>query len=204
MSRTVPQIPVSLARRMALHAQGLGPVRPTGWTAPDGTDAQRIGRVVERIGCLQLDPVSTVARSPLLVLHARLGDFDDAALGQAAYERRTLFEYWCHEASLCFAGDLPLHRDWMRRYLGRPSPRGERARAFLAENTAFARSIVRMLEREGPLPAAALEDRSARPWRHGHWTDEVSGRQTVARMLDLLWMTGKIGIADRAAPGGAR
>ncbi len=204
MPPAVPEIPIVLARRMALHAQGLAPTVPAGWGAHEGTDAQRIAAVVQRIGCLQLDPVSTVARSPLLVLHARLGAFEDGALAVAAYEDRSLFEYWCHEASLCCATDLPLHRDWMRRYLGRPSPRGGRARDFLAANQSFARSVVRTLRKEGPLPAAALQDRSAQPWRHGHWTDEVSGRQTVARMLDLLWMTGKVGIADREAPAGAR
>lgn len=203
-SRRIPEIPVALARRMALHAQGLGAQVPEGWGPADGADFERIARVVERIGCLQLDPVATVARSPLLVLHARLGAFDDAALAQAAYGERTLFEYWCHEASLCAVADLPVHRHWMRRYLDRPSPRGARARDFLAANQAFARSVVRTLKRDGPLPASALEDRSAEPWRHGHWTDDVDSRQTIARMLDLLWMTGRIGVADRAGTGTAR
>jgi len=196
-TRPTPEIPVALARRMALHAQGLGAATPAGWAPDDGPPAQRIAAVVRRIGCLQLDPVSTVARSPLLVLHARLGAFDEAALHEAAYADRSLFEYWCHEASLCWSGDWPLHRDGMRRWLAQETPRGARAREFLDANRGFARSVVRTLRAEGPLPAAALEDRSAAPWRHGHWTDEVSGRQTVARMLDLLWLTGKVGVADR-------
>lgn len=196
-TRPVPEIPVALARRMALHAQGLGAATPPGWSAADGGEADRVAALVARLGCLQLDPVSTVARSPLLVLHARLGAIEESSLHEAAYARRDLFEYWCHEASLCHAGDLPFHRHMMRGYLARQSPRAGRARDFLAANAAFARSIVRTLKADGPLPATALEDRSAAPWRHGHWTDEVSGRQTIARMLDLLWMTGKVGIADR-------
>lgn len=196
-SRPIPELPVALARRLALHAQGLGAALPEGWGADEGTPAGRVGAVVRQLGCLQLDPVSTVARSPLLVLHARLGALDEAALHEAAYADRALFEYWCHEASLCWSGDWPLHRDRMRRWLAQDTPRGARARDFLAANAGFARSVVRTLRADGPLPAVALEDRSAAPWRHGHWTDEVSGRQTVARMLDLLWMTGKVGVADR-------
>lgn len=207
MSRdpSIPEIPVELARRLALHAQGLGAARPQEFDPrPATSDTERVIAVVQRIGCLQLDPVATVARSPLLVLHARLGAFDESALAEAAYAHRTLFEYWCHEASLCFTSDLPIHRAWMRRYLDRPTPRGQRQREFLAANAGFARSIVRTLRRDGPLPAIALEDRSAEPWRHGHWTDAVDSRQTIARMLDLLWMTGKIGVADRDGAGSSR
>lgn len=204
-ARPVPEIPVALARRLALHAQGLGgDVVPEFDPRTATSDTERVVAVVQRIGCLQLDPVATVARSPLLVLHARLGAFDERALAQASYEFKMLFEYWCHEASLCFAFDLPIHRAWMRRYLDRPGSRGQRTRDFLAANEAFARSILRTLRRDGPLPAIALEDRSAEPWRHGHWTDAVDSRQTIARMLDLLWMQGKVGVADRGGAGSSR
>jgi len=53
--------------------------------------------VAQRIGCLQLDPVSAVARSPLLVLFSRLDQVENTALDRAAYERRGLFEAWAHE-----------------------------------------------------------------------------------------------------------
>ncbi|MEA2219723.1 MAG: uncharacterized protein QOJ35_2349, partial [Solirubrobacteraceae bacterium] len=90
--RTEPRLTaraVSLreARRLALHAQGLAAAPPRGGRGPEA-----VARVVQRIGCLQLDPVSIVARSPLLVLFARLGPLREAALERAAYERRTLFD----------------------------------------------------------------------------------------------------------------
>jgi uncharacterized protein YcaQ len=194
--RSLPRLALADVRRLAVHAQGLESTPADAVSSAD-EDAARIAAVVARIGCLQLDPVPTVARSPLLVLHARLGVFDAAALSLAAYRDRSLFEYWCHEASLCAADDLALHRAEMRRWLHRSSPRARRARAFLEANGPFARSVVRRLRSEGPLPAAAFEDRSAQPWQHGWWTDDVSARQTVARMLDILWMTGRIGVADR-------
>ncbi|HEX4719810.1 MAG TPA: hypothetical protein VH300_14890, partial [Thermoleophilaceae bacterium] len=65
------RITIARARRMALHAQGLAlPPQP-------GTT---VDQVVARIGCLQLDPVAPVARSPLLVLNARMrsGATDEA------------------------------------------------------------------------------------------------------------------------------
>lgn len=157
---------------------------------------------MQRIGCLQLDPISAVARSPLLVLFARLGAVREVALERAAYERRALFDAWAHEASLVATADLPLHRWAMRTWLSAPTTRAARARAFLDANAAFCDELVAELRERGPLRARELEDRSAEPWRHGWWTDEVSGRQTLGRMLDLLWITGRLGIARRI--GGER
>ncbi len=119
------------------------------------------------------------------------------ALERAAYRERVLFDYWCHEASLCHTADLPVHRWAMRTYLARLSPARAVVREWLAVNEEFARSTVSALEAAGPMRANELEDRSAEAWVHGHWTDEVSSRQTIARMLDRLWMQGLIGVADR-------
>ena len=58
--------------------------------------------------------------------------------------------------------------------------------------------LVDDLRARGPVRARELEDRSAAAWEWGHWTDEVSSRQTIARMLDLLWMTGRVGVGARA------
>jgi uncharacterized protein len=187
-----PRLTIELARRMALHAQGLA-ARPAA--------GRSVSEVVERIGCLQLDPVAVVARSPLLVLRARLrGGTHDSharALERAAYSDRELFDYWCHEASLCHIADLPLHRWAMRTHLARLTPaRAHRAR-WLDQNSEFVDHVVDDLRARGPLRARELEDRSSAAWEWGHWTDEVSSRQTIARLLDLLWMTGRIGVGGR-------
>jgi uncharacterized protein YcaQ len=134
----------------------------------------------------------------LLVLHARLGPFDDALLDRAAYVERRLFDYWAHEASLVPVSDLPLHRVQMRTYLDRASPRAKLTREFYEANREFADALVDELRERGPLQARDLEDRSTEPWRHGYWTDEVSPAQTITRMLLILWTIGRIGVADRA------
>src|SRR3954467_2628929 len=92
---------------MALHAQGLATPPPH----------QSVDEVVRRIGCLQLDPVAPVARSPLLVLNARMrGGATEKNLDNAAYKARQIFDYWAHEASLCHIDDLPLHHWQMQRW----------------------------------------------------------------------------------------
>jgi uncharacterized protein YcaQ len=170
---------------------------PRGRPGPGAIEA-----VVRQIGCLQLDPVSAVARSPLLVLFARLGPVAEATLDEAAYERRNLFDAWAHEASLVATADLPLHRWAMRTVHDGDGARAVRARAFLDANAAFCEELVLELRERGPLRARELEDRSAEPWRHGWWTDEVSGRQTIARLLHMLWVSGRVGVGRRE--GGER
>jgi len=189
----VRRITLPHARRLALHAQGLAIAPPRRRPGPADVEA-----LVERIGCLQLDPVSAVARSPLLVLHARLGPFDDALLDRTAYDEKRLFDYWAHEASLVPVSDLPLHRQRMRTWLDLSHPRRALIREFLAANGEFAEALIEELRARGPLQAKDLEDRSSEPWRHGYWSNEVSSRQTIARMLQILWLTGRIGVAGRA------
>ena len=160
--------------------------------------AADVARTVERLGAVQLDPISAVARSPLLVLHARLGpDFAEPALEQAVHHDRACFESWAHDASIVPLSDLPLHRWQQRRYLDLPTVRGARLRSWMGENTRFADALSADLREHGPLRAQDLKDHSAEPWRWGYWTDEVSSRQTVARMLGVLWMTGRVGVAGR-------
>jgi uncharacterized protein YcaQ len=181
-----PRISIEQARRLALHAQGLAlPPAP-----------QTVDEVVKRIGCLQLDPVAAVARSPLLVLHARMrGGATEKALDKAAYTDRTLFDYWAHEASLCHIDDLALHRWQMNRWL--QIPRRRPYAEFLERNADFADELVAELRERGPLRAQDIEEREIDHWRHGHWTEDVNWRQTIARLLDVLWLTGRIGVHSR-------
>ncbi|HEX6714323.1 MAG TPA: crosslink repair DNA glycosylase YcaQ family protein [Thermoleophilaceae bacterium] len=181
------RIPIEQARRLALHAQGLA-------KTPDA--GQTVAEVVQRIGCLQLDPVAAVARSPLLVLNARMrGGASEKAVNKAAYKDRVLFDYWAHEASLCHIDDLALHRWQMQRWLR--LPRRRPYAEFLRRNAGFAEDLVDEIRERGPLRAQDIAEREIDHWKHGHWTDDVNWRQTIARLLDVLWLTGRIGVHSR-------
>jgi uncharacterized protein YcaQ len=171
-----------LARRLAVGRQRLsGP-------APAAAGAEEIMSVAADLGGFQLDPISVVARSHLLVLWSRLGAYDPDDLEALLWRDRRLFEYWTHAAAIVRTDDYPIHSLLMRRH-----PRHAKLRAWLADNQALRRSILRQLRAGGPLPTSAFEDLATTSWQSSGWT----GGRNVDRMLDLLWTQGRIMVAGR-------
>jgi uncharacterized protein len=186
MPTPVRTITVSTARRLALSRQRLCGPRPPG-------DAPGIMEIVRRLNCLQLDPISVVARSHELVLWSRLGSYDRAALDRLLWEERALFEYWAHGASIVLTEDYPVHRLLMRSYPSGRTARSRRVQEWLEANRDLRHSILLRLRRKGPLPARALEDASQVGWTAGGWTDD----RNVNEMLDVLWTQGFVMVAGR-------
>jgi uncharacterized protein len=154
--------------------------------------------VIRDLGCLQLDPISAVARSHQLVVRSRVGDYDLAALDQLLWTDRSLFEYWAHMASIVLTEDYAIHQMFMRTY-AREDATGkvsQRYQTWLADNARLRRHILHELKRRGPLPARVFENKTeaSSGWYSSGWT---SGRD-VSQMLDYLWTTGKIMVAGRS------
>src|SRR5574337_693429 len=93
------------ARRLQLAAQGL--LQPLRRRARRGD----VVAAIERMRLLQIDTIHVVARSPYLVLHARLGDYPMVWLDEALASGRVA-ECWAHEACLVSASDVQRHRAW--------------------------------------------------------------------------------------------
>jgi len=108
LSTTMAPLSLAQARRLHLAAQGL--LRPSRRRARPAD----LLAAIERMRLLQIDSIHVVARSPYLVLHARLGDYEPAWLEEALAQGR-IAECWAHEACFVPAADLPLHRAWRER-----------------------------------------------------------------------------------------
>jgi uncharacterized protein YcaQ len=173
------------ARQIAVRAQLL-----------DGS-ATSVLDTVRRLGFLQLDPIATVAPAQHLVLWSRLGSrYDPAELDRLLWEERALFEW---DALVWPIEELPLVRGLQRRWRTSTHYTSERwVRAFLAENRAFRRYVLRALEERGPLPSRELEDRSAGQRERHRWY----GPRKVGLMLTSLHLRGEIAVAGRS--GGQR
>jgi uncharacterized protein YcaQ len=173
------EVSVDEARRIAVRAQLL-----------DGS-ASGVLDTVHRLGFLQLDPIATVATPQELVLWSRLRTFDRTELDRLLWEERVLFEWnafvWPVEA-------LPILRGLIRRWRTSTHYSSERwVREFVKENPRFRRYILRELDRRGPLPGRAFEDRAKGEVEDHRWF----GSRRVGLMLESLHLRGEIAVAGR-------
>jgi uncharacterized protein len=175
------------ARRLAVARQQLAGRRP-----PSNGPETILG-VARQLGCLQLDPISVLARSPLLVLWSRLGPFERSDLDQLLWKDRSLFEYWAHAASIVLTEDYQIHHLLMRRYPTQRYSHGRRTAEWLRNNEALQRHVLRRVRRDGPVRISDIEDLSERPWKSAGWTTD----RNVERMIDTLWTQGKVMVARR-------
>jgi uncharacterized protein YcaQ len=145
------------ARLVHLAAQGL--------LVPPARRATRddVRAAVARLSLLQLDSVHVVARSPYLVLHARLGDYDPSWLDELVASR-ALFEVWAHEACIAPIEDYGIHRraletrsDWFVTRARRLRRRQGRAMEALLEH----------IRAQGPVKTSDFADPRRR--RTGWW-----------------------------------
>jgi hypothetical protein len=175
-----------LARQLAIRKQHLAGERP----APD---AEGIYAMTRDLGCLQLDPTSAVARSHLLVVWSRAGQYDTAHLDTLLWDERRLFEYWAHAASIVLTEDYPIHHHQMRRNQQGENPWTTRLGKWAAENAGLRNHILSEIRERGPLPSKHFEDKAGDAWQSSGWTRN----RNVGQMLTHLWTSGAIMVASR-------
>jgi uncharacterized protein YcaQ len=146
------KLSLGLARRVALAAQGFSDPPPSGLP-----DRRHLARVLSRTGLFQIDSVSAVIRAHYMPLYSRLGPYPLALLDKATLTRkRTLFEYWAHEASYLPVATYPLMRWRMER-----AARGQDIYSGLARwaeaNKALIETIYSEVMQRGPLAASDMD-----------------------------------------------
>ncbi|MFJ2365601.1 winged helix-turn-helix domain-containing protein [Pseudomonas sp. NPDC087697] len=175
------------ARRLALAAQGFSGRQP-----PAAIKPVQLNRLIERLGILQIDSVNALVRSHYLPLFSRLGNYSADLLDQAAWSqgrRRTLFEYWGHEASLLPLSMYPLMRWRMQRAAQGEGIYQQLAR-FGREQQETIRRVLASVEKLGALGAGSL---STRQERAGPWWDWSAEKHA----LEWLFATGEVTVAGR-------
>nr|WP_297425656.1 crosslink repair DNA glycosylase YcaQ family protein [uncultured Actinotalea sp.] len=175
-----------------MRAQGLDrPRAPVPAGRPHLGDLQR---VVDRVGLLQIDSVSVLARAHLVPLFSRLGPYDTALLDRATSRPpRRLVETWAHEASFVPPATYR-HLTWRRREHAQHAWGSIRSVAH--QHPAVVDEVTAFLRDAGPATAreaqAALEHEHPRPRGDWGWNWSVT-----KRALELLFFTGEVAVAGR-------
>jgi uncharacterized protein len=177
---------VAEARRIALAAQGFDGTR-----AAARRDLRHVTRVFDRVGVVQLDSVNVLVRSHYLPLFSRLGPYATELLDRAAYDggRRTLFEYWGHEASLLPVASQPLLR-WRMEGAERGEGMWRHVAELGRERRPFIAAVLAEIRDRGPLGASDLTDGGR---GSGSWWGWSAGKAA----LEWLFWTGAITTATR-------
>ena len=131
--------------------------------------------MLRRVGAVQLDTISVLARSHELVAYARLGPVSRPQIEQAYWHetKPDAFEYWAHAACVLPLEQWPYYAFRRRAFLAR----GERWHRVTPETC---QKVLARLRAEGPLTATQLGGAKA----GGPWWDWSDVKIAVEWLLD--------------------
>jgi uncharacterized protein len=178
------KITAEQARRLVLSRQGLadGPRRRL--------TSEGVADLVERLGFLQVDSISTVERAHHMILFARSGSYRPELLRRAVEVERRLFEHWTHDV----AAILPMrfYPYWKLRVERERHAVERRFRRWHGDaHQDELERVLDLVRAQGPIMARDLATARTRP--AGGWWDWHLGKTA----LEYLWRTGRLAIARR-------
>ncbi|MGH8236217.1 MAG: winged helix-turn-helix domain-containing protein [Steroidobacteraceae bacterium] len=171
------------ARRIALAAQLFVPAV----AAPKGAAA--LGKLVHRLGAVQIDSVNVLVRSHYLPLYSRCGSYAPELLERAAYDGRSLFEYWGHEASFLPVELYPLFR-WRMERARNGEGTWQRMRRYATSHKDLVTAALEEIRERGALGASELADCGK---SQGSWWGWSQGKE----ILEWLFWIGEVTTARR-------
>jgi uncharacterized protein len=137
---------------------------------------------IRRLGCVQLDSISTVDRAHRLTLISRIGAYPEQAVSRLLADG-SIFEYWAHEACLVPIEDYPLFKRRMehlreQHWWGRKHDHDPRVK----------KHVLDALREHGPLPTRFFEGGGG----GGMWNWKPE-----KRILEDLFAAGEVVVAGR-------
>jgi uncharacterized protein YcaQ len=174
------------AARIALAAQGLNRAR-----RPGRKTRAHLQQTLDRVGLLQMDSVNVLTRAHYMPMFSRMGEYDPVLLDNAAWEpkRRSLFEYWAHEASL-LPMSLQPHMRWRMARAERMEGIYGGIASVAREKPEFVESVYREVEQRGPVAASDLDRANHKGSSWWDWTE-------TKIVLEYLFWAGRITTATR-------
>ena len=179
----IPVLSNADARRLFLHLHGLG-------EAPAGAaKGAELAALIDRIGFVQVDSITTVERAHHMILFARRPAYRPKALKHLLERDRLLFEHWTHDASV-----LPVHlfRYWRHRFARDAARLHDNWKKWFRDGyEAQFDTILNRIAADGPVTSTDVGEGEARG--RGGWWDWHPSKTA----LEWLWRTGALQITRR-------
>ncbi len=178
------------ARRLFLERQALA-ASPT-----PKLSRERLASLIDRMGFVQVDSISTVERAHHMILFSRNQTYRQKDLKHLLEKDRALFENWTHDASIIPSRFYPY---WQHRFEREREKLRERWRKGRREGfeTVFDQVLGR-IENDGPVMsrdmAADHKGEDGRTGGQGWWDWHPS-----KTALEFLWRTGELAVTRREA-----
>jgi uncharacterized protein YcaQ len=171
----VETVPLPQLRRYVVAHQGYATRFRRGRSAD-------VAAAIRRLGCVQLDSISTVDRAHRLTLSSRVGAYAQGTVSRLL-QRGRIFEYWAHEACLVPIEDYPLFKRRMehlreRHWWGREHKHDPDVK----------KRVLEALREHGPLPTRFFEGGGG----GGMWNWKPE-----KRILEDLFAAGEVAVAGR-------
>ena len=162
------------ARRFLLRHQELLPPRKLKGKAG-------ILAFIQKVGCIQFDPINVVGRNPDLVLQSRISHYRDKWLEELLYQKRVLWDGWDKMRAIYQTTDWPNFSRYrasvQERYADPTNP-----------VTGAMPDVLKTLREEGPMSSIDFKDTERVDW---WWGTQASLAKSA---LDILYASGEIGV----------
>lgn len=171
----------STARRFLLDSQSL-----LNDNANQCAGSKEVLKMIRKLECVQIDPVSVVQRNQHLVLANRIPGYQPEYLDRLLFQGK-VFEYKANEECVIPIEDYPIFepvRERIRKQLEAP----------LKELDQVVQGILHRLQNEGPLPSRAFKSENR---VHGYWDNKIVRTKETSLALSLLRDAGTIRVVHR-------
>ena len=162
------------ARRFLLDYHFLSP--PRNLAGKEG-----ILEYIQRVGCIQYDPINVVGRNPDLVLQSRIRKYKPNLLYELLYQDRLLLDGWDKAASIYHIQDWPYFKR-LREYME------ERHRLQSDATIEYAPAVLKEIKKRGPLSSIDFTNEEKIIYSWGQET------RLVRSTMEMLYTIGKLQI----------
>ena len=151
--------------------------------------------LIKNMGCIQLDPISAVEQSHLLVLWSRLGNFNRKLLDTLRWEDKAVFEYLAHAASLVLTEEYPIYAWNMAKYSNNTQEKQKVDRWLknVPNRQELEKNILqRLKEDKSVLSREIKDDVETRGPKSRWWSNRY-----VPNLIHALWLSGNVTVVNR-------